>query len=303
MPTPEVPKTNSQRAELPSRQGQVMYNATVRALPFAEQCRAASLAGCGALTMTPAGYLALLTQGLTTRELRAIAADHGVAITHLDPLARWTPRWIPDNYQGNYDLAMIAFDIDDFLRMTDALGCRSFTALGTHPAGSLRTDELVDHFGALCRRAAVEGLRVDLEFAPLWGLATLEQAWDVVRGVDAANSGIMFDMWHFHRSSSSAALLAQIPGFRITGVQLNDGDAELPMGRTLIEDCLFCRMPPGAGDFRVRDIVAILRASGGLNHVGPEIFSRAFDSLGAEEIAERSVAAMTSVLSLKDCID
>jgi sugar phosphate isomerase/epimerase len=274
----------------------VMYNGTVRRLPFLEQCRAAALAQCGSLTMTPSAYSDLVAQGVSGQDQQLIASDHGIDLRHLDPFSRWTPHWIPANHAGNYDISKIACDWDEFRRIAEALGCQSFTALGTYPAGTLETGELVDHFGTLCRLAAMEGLRVDLEFAPLWGLATLEQAWDIVRMVSAENSGIMFDTWHFRRSGSSEATLASIPGHWISGVQLNDGPANVPPGRSIVQDCLYHRSPPGEGDFRVCELVAILRAINGLNNVGPEIFSTAFDSLTAEEIAARALTATKTVL-------
>jgi sugar phosphate isomerase/epimerase len=281
----------------PSGGGKVMYHATVRALSFDQQCLATALTGCDALTVTPTQYLTYLNQGMSTREILATARDHGVAITHLDPLARWTPKWTPAGYEGNYRVSALAFEADDFFRMCGGLGCRSFTALGTHPPGALETPELIDHFGQLCARADREGLRVDLEFAPLWGLASLEQAWDVLRGAGAPNSGLMFDTWHFRRSGSSTELLAAIPGSMITGVQLNDGEVPLPPDVSLTVDCLSRRRPPGEGGFNVREIVAILRATGGLNNVGPEIFASEFDNLSATEIAARCNASLDAVLN------
>jgi sugar phosphate isomerase/epimerase len=273
-----------------------MYCGTVRRLPFAEQCRAAVLAGCRSLTLTPSRYCELASQGITGRDQQRIASDHGLKLQHLDPFIRWTPHWVPGDHVGNYNLAHIAYDWDHFRRMAADVRCRSFTALGTHPAGAMEASELIDHFGALCRPAAVEGLRVDLEFAPLWGLSNLEQAWEIVRSVAAPNSGIIIDSWHFRRSGSSEALLASIPGKCITAVQLSDGVAQLPSTRNLLQDCLFYRTPPGEGEFRVPDLVTVLRRVGGLNNVGPEIFSSVFDELSADEIAARSANAMSAVL-------
>lgn len=275
----------------------VMYNATVRSLPFEDQCRAAALVGCNALTISPTEYLKILNSGTTTREMLTIAADNGVTITHLDPFARWTPKWEPKHHQGLYDLALIAFDIDDFLRMAEALHCRSFTAVGSHFPGSLELTELIDHFGSLCQRARKLDMRVDLEFVPFWGINSLDMAWRIVSGAGAANSGLMFDIWHHRRSHSSDELLGTIPGSRITGVQLNDGDSEVPEGTNIIQDCLMGRRPPGDGEFRVREVVAILRNKGGLNNVGLEIFSAAFDEMSIEQIVAACRTSMSFALS------
>lgn len=274
----------------------VMYNATVHALSFADQCRVAQMTGCSALSISPSDYLRHLAGGISTADLRSMAADHGVTITHLEPFARWTQPWQPTQEYGPLDPTFMAFDEADFFRMATALGCRSFCALGSYPRNSIPLSHVIDLFGALCARAAAEGLRVDLEFIPMLGVDSLTTAWEVIRTVDASNSGIMFDMWHHRRSNSSDEFLRTIPGRRITGVQLNDGPAVPPPSRSLIEDCLMHRRAPGEGDFRVRDTVAVLRETGGLNNVGPEIFSAVFDSMSAEEIASRTRESMASVL-------
>jgi hypothetical protein len=47
----------------------------------------------------------------------------------------------------------------------------------------------------------------------------------------------------------------------------------------------------------VRDTVAALRSIGGLNNVGPEIFSAEFDQLPPEEIAARCRESIAFVLN------
>ncbi|WP_261540194.1 sugar phosphate isomerase/epimerase family protein [Burkholderia multivorans] len=275
----------------------VMYNANVRSLPFAEQCRAAALAGCNELTISPADYRKHRAAGLTPQVMKQMAEDNAVVITHLDPFVQWTPIWIPTDEHGAVDLSFIDFDEEQFFRIMDELGCRSLTAVGTFPKGTYPVSQVTDLFGALCQRAAQRGFRVDLEFIPFLGVDTLANAWDIVGGANAQNSGIMFDMWHHRRSDSSDAFLATIPGRWITGVQVNDGDAVIPEGVTLLEDCMMRRLVPGEGAFRVRDTLAVLKKTGGLNNVGPEVFSATFDALPADEIASRCRESMAAMLA------
>lgn len=275
----------------------VLYEATVRALPFVDRCAIAAAIGAHAITMSPYSYLTYLNSGTTTRDLLTIAADYGVEITHLDMLARWSPRWIPENYKDQYDLSVLAYDADDFFRMADALGCRSLTAVGTYPTGSMSLSETVDHFGALCLSAETRGMRVDLEFIPFWGITTLECAWDIIRETNATNSGMMFDVWHHRRSGSSDELLGSIPGHWITGVQLNDGPRERPKNLSLVAECLTRRLLPGCGEFDVGAIVAILKRTGGLNNVGVEVFSEDLEQLQPADIASRCIESLHRVLS------
>jgi len=261
-----------------------MYHGTVRSLPLAEQLRAAALAGCSSLTTGPREYLNWLMNGISTRDIRAMAADMDVRYDHLDPFVRWMPNWQPAD--PNIPLSALNYDEDDFFRMAEALEAVSFSVVAACPQGANSMNELIDSFGRLCQRSARYGLRCDLEFVAFFGgVPDLASAWQIVTAVNADNSGILFDFWHYNRGQADDALLKTIPGRWITGVQLSDATAQLPSGMTELEDTIFHRRVPGQGEFRVREIVAILREIGGLNNVGPEIFSAAFDELDAETIA------------------
>ena len=269
-----------------SNRRRIMWNGTVRALPLKEQIRATVLAGCEALTVTPSDYVKWLSTSVSTRDIRSMAADAGIRITHLDPFVRWVENWKPDIPEKDFPTDPIAFDADDFFRMAAALEVESFTAWAGFPAGRYELPQLIDAFGALCERAAVEGLRCDLEFIPVFGIPDLQTGWSIVDGVGASNSGIVLDMWHYMRGGRDDALLASIPGNRITAVQLCDATAEVPAGMSLAEDGLNNRRAPGDGDFPIGEIVEVLRRSGGLNDVGLEIFSPEFDAMSADAIGQ-----------------
>ena len=272
----------------------IMWNGTVRALPLQEQLAATARARCGGLAVTPFDYVTWLGSGITTREMRTMAADVGVRITHLDPLVRWVDQWKPE--LAAFPIETIAFDRDDFFRMAEALGVESFTAWAGFPAGRYGVPHLVDAFGQLCERAAVEGLRCDLEFIAVFGIPDLRAAWAIVEGAGAANSGIVLDLWHYMRGRPDHDLLGRIPGERITAVQLCDATAELPPDKSMIEDGLNNRRVPGEGDFPVEEIVDILRRTGGLNNVGLEIFSADFDAMTAEAIGSGSARVLDALL-------
>ena len=277
----------------------VMWNGTVRALSLKDQLCAAAISRCDELTITPSDYLKWLGSCIPTRDIKAMAADAGVRIMHLDPLVRWVDDWRPDIPRDQFPTDPIAFDADDFFRMAAALEATSFTAWAAFPAGRYGLPALVDAFGALCRRAASEGLRCDLEFIPVFGVPDLKTAWAIVDGAGATNSGLVLDLWHYMRGGRDDQLLASIPGDRITAVQLCDATAELPLGMPLVEDGLNNRRVPGEGDFPVDEVVEVLRTSGGLNNVGLEVFSPRFDAMSAEAIGTLSGDVLDRVLSCK----
>ena len=123
----------------------------------------------------------------------------------------------------------------------------------------------------------------------------LETAWKIVKTADRPNSGICFDFWHYMRGKPDPALLATIPGEKLSTVQVADAAATLPSGRSMIDDNTFFRVPPGEGGFPVVDLLKQLHRIGGLNRIGPEIFSSAFDELSAAEIGDRCRSSMARV--------
>lgn len=274
----------------------ILWCGTVRALPFAEQLRAASIAGCGAISTGCFEYLTHISRGLNAKEMLRMAADAGVRITHLDPLVRWVPNWLPAHPNADFPIAILDFDEDHCWRVAEALELSSVSVVGTFPVGSVPFDEMVDCFGALCQRAAKRGIRCDLEFVPLWGIPNFRLAWDIVRTANQPNSGIVFDFYHYTRGGPDDELLKSIDGKWITGVQIDDGDAEIPPGVSMFMDTIFRRKLPGQGGFRVREIIAMLRGIGGLNNYGPEVFSGEMDALGADEIGARCRDALAWAL-------
>ena len=100
-------------------------------------------------------------------------------------------------------------------------------------------------FAELCDRAADVGAQVHLEFMPISCVATLREAWTIVRDADRANGGIVFDTWHFFRGDPDFELLATVPGDRIYCVQIDDAAAE---PRASLRDDTNNRLLPGDGD-------------------------------------------------------
>lgn len=260
----------------------MMWNGTCSHLPFAGQLRTARLSGFETLSITPSTFSRLAAQGLSARDIRRMAEDEGVRVSHLDPLSRWAPRWVPDNLSEREVLA-ISTSVDDFLRIAEALECESLSAICTFPAGDVAMDELTAAFAQLCRRAA--GFRIDLEFIPCWGLPDLRSAWDVVRAADEPNGGILLDFVHFFRSGSDMELLRSIPSERLHSVQVCDGRWRRGEARTVWQDLHEDRSALGRGEFPVDDLLAVLAQRDALHVVGPEYFSREMAPLDDEGVA------------------
>lgn len=197
-------------------------------------------------------------------------------------------------------IATVDTSPDRFFSLCEAVGAKYMSLNATFPLGAMPLDEITGHYARICARAADHGLLCDLEFIPLWGVPTLEMAWEIVKGSGARNGGLVIDTWHVVRGGSDIGLLRHIPGSMIHCVQLNDGPLSLPEGRTIKDDC-YDRKFPGDGEFPNVEIVKILAETGGLNQVGPEVFSPILKSLSSAEVGELSRASVEKILHSAGC--
>jgi len=274
----------------------ILWAGNVREHPIPDRLRAAAANGYAAIAVSPDDVQRELHAGRSYADLRNEAASTGVAIEHLDPIATWPPSWRPaDDGWAGHDMItdFLAIEPDAFFAMAEALGVRSVTALGAFPQGTIPQPSLVEAFAALCDRAAALEMRVDLEFIPFWGIPDLDLAWRIVSESNRRNGAVGVDFWHYSRGNPDDELLASVPRERIGWVQVSDA-AMTPRADSIIEDCLFCRVHPGDGEFRITELLQLLDRADALSLVGPEIFSREMDALPVDEavaIADRRLEA------------
>jgi sugar phosphate isomerase/epimerase len=276
----------------------VMPFANVRHLGFRDKVGATRLAGFGQLSLHPHEARDTIKGGLRPQDMLEIAAENEVAITRLDPLSNWNPRWVPANMDASY---VDGFDIEaaEFFELCGQLGITYCSLNATFAEGIYTADEVVGHFAATCDLAARYGVTCDLENLPMWGVKTIRQAWSVVRAADRPNSGIVFDILHYVRSGSTPSMLEEIPGDRLHCVQLSDGPLRLPPGVTLEQNC-FDRGWPGTGEFPLIEIVRTLAGRNALRQVSPEVFSPHNATRSPAEIAALSAGSLHALLDAAD---
>lgn len=265
------------------RNDYLLWQGTVRALNLADQLRVARDTGFGKISVTPFHLTKWMDEGLKAKDMVSMAADHGVKLSHLDPLTRWAPKWTPDNVADEF-LPFLGFETDRFFDIAEQFGCETMSTICSFPAGTVNAAQLTEAFAQICDQAAKRGIDCHLEFIPFWGLFDLNMAWQIVRDADKPGAGIVFDYWHFMRGNGDLDLLSKIPGDKIAAVQLADATLAFPEDRSAVDDCLNHRVPCGDGEFPVTDITRTLSDIGGLRNVGPEIFSSKFDAMSPDQI-------------------
>lgn len=272
-----------------------LWPACVKAHPFSAQLDAAIAGGFDRLPIAPFQYRTLREAGTTAREIRAMARDRGVRLGHYDGLTDWAPLRFGAAVPAAAR-AVLDFSTDDCLQMCEELELPAICATGAFAPGEVETPALVDGFGAFCARAAAIGVHVDLEFLPMWGIPDLALAWQIVREAGCANSGVLFDTWHFFRGNPDLGLLRELPAGVIRTVQLADAPLAL-QGGDLFEDTLRFRKVPGEGELALPAVLAVLAEKGGVENIGPEVYSDEMDGLDATEAALRNARAMRTLLA------
>jgi sugar phosphate isomerase/epimerase len=254
--------------------------------PLAERFAAAAATGCRQATLSPPDVLRAAQDGTTAAEIGRQARDLGLDLI-IDPVMNWYPdrEPSPSRFAG--------VSTDDALRMCEALGVTSLSAIAT-ASSDVPVPELAGYFGGLCDRAAGFGARVHLEFIPFTIVRTLRIAWDLVRAAGRPNGGLVFDTWHFFRGEPDFDVLETVPGDRIFCVQLDDALA-VPRG-TLREETSH-RLLPGDGALDLVTAIRALHRIGALRWVGPEVISPDLAALPVAEAAALAVDRTRAVVA------
>jgi sugar phosphate isomerase/epimerase len=266
-----------------------LWSGTVgfRTSSLVDRAGAAEACGFEGFSLSPSDVRQAEQDGWHARDIGAWAQDRGLALI-MDPVLNW------HRYDDAWPFGDADVGLDETLRMCRDLGCMSMSAVAmTNSSDPLA--ELAGGFGRLCDRAAETGQLVHLEFIPMTVVPDLRAAWQIVSTANRENGGLLLDTWHFFRGNPDFDTLESIPGNRIFAVQLNDAEAQ-PVG-TLWEDTRHRKLP-GDGTFDLIRVLRQLAHSGGLQCVGPEVFSPELESMTAVQAAQLAAARSREVLEL-----
>jgi sugar phosphate isomerase/epimerase len=185
----------------------------------------------------------------------SVAADAGWPAVGIwfDP-ATWTAQVGRDVRQRLDSTGVIALDMEPVILTSngdpgDALIDAAVSVGARHVLVASRNPDLVavvDRFGVLCDRAAPAGIIVVLEFLPIFPVAILAMARQIVATAERSNSGVLVDSLHLARSGAEPADVAG-PGFPY--LQMADATA-VPVDSTptgLRVEALDGRLLPGDG--------------------------------------------------------
>lgn len=213
-------KAASSSASAGGKETLVLCAATVLKADFKTRVKAARSAGYQAISLFPQQYLnARHREKLSVADMRAILKANDIRVATIDPLLDWF---------GPAE----SFAETLIYEAAEAVEASSIN-LAPAFAPDISQQQLIEHFSAVCQRAAKRGLNVDLEVLPWSVVSSYPALFEIVLASGQANAFITFDCLHFYRSGGTVAdLVALGPDKlqRISNVQLCDiGEQPAPM--------------------------------------------------------------------------
>ncbi|MGW3290567.1 sugar phosphate isomerase/epimerase family protein [Streptomyces sp. NPDC001002] len=217
--------------------------------------------------------------------VRTLFADNGIDHIELELLTDW---WADGPRRAASDAVRAGM-----LRAIEALGALTFK-IGPDVADEpWDLDVWAKEFAVLAAQAEDVGARLGVEPLPWSNLKTVHDGLLLVETAGHPAGGLIIDAWHTERAHTPPAELAEIPGSRIVGVELDDADTDV-VG-TLFEDTVHRRRLCGEGSFDLPGIIAALRTAGFRGPWGVEILS---DTHRALPVREAAAAAFRTVAAL-----
>ena len=202
--------------------------------------------------------------------VKRIADDHGIAIVALQPFRDF--ECMPAHLMArNLDRAQRKFDVMDALGTSTLFIC-SNVSTQTIDSRALASE----HLHTLAKLAAERNLQLGYE-ALAWGryVSRYEDAWEIVKQADHPHLGIVLDSFHLFARGGDLSLLAEIPGDKITLVQIADAPW---LDMDVLQWSRHFRCFPGQGDLPVVAFMQKVMQTGYDGYVSHEIFNDEFRS-------------------------
>lgn len=244
---------------------------------LSERIEAAAIAGYTGIGLWH-GDLLRARDGHDYGNLRAMLRNNGIHTIELEHLSDWFAEGEPRRHSD-------AVKRDLFLAAGE-LGARHIKVMPPFGAQGWEPARLIDQFGKLCEEAAAHDLIVALEMIPFSDLTTLDATLALVSAAQAANGGLLIDIWHMMRAGVDFETLRRLPGRYIVAAELND--AELALRADMAEDSMRYRTFCGDGEFDLPGFIAALTEAGYSGPYGVEILSDELRKMPLTEVANRS---------------
>jgi sugar phosphate isomerase/epimerase len=248
------------------------------AVDFEVRVAAAARAGFTGMGLWHADLVHTLER-LSLRDMRRILDDHGMRHLELEFLADW---FLDGERRAQSDRRRQLL-----LEAAATLGAHH-VKVGDFFKERTPMPRLIEEYARLCTDAATHGTRAAFELMPFAMIDTVEAALELVRGANAANGGLIIDLWHIVKLGIPYTAVAAIPARYLHGVELNDGYLHPPPQWTLHEETINHRQLCGDGEFDVRGFVACMLGAGYTGPWGIEVLSERLRYQAIDAVCHRA---------------
>ncbi len=186
-----------------------------------------------------------------------------------DP-ASWTDATTRDVRQRLGDTGVVALDVEPIIlgrgadsgdggeRLLDAAAELGVPYM-LMASGGADDDRVMTRLTQLCEYASANapGVRIALEFLPIFSVASLTQALAIVRGTNRSEAAVLVDTLHLARSGGVPDDLVGLDAALLPYLQLADASAVVPADIAgLRDEALDGRLLPGEGVLPLRQVLA-----------------------------------------------
>lgn len=235
----------------------------------------------------------LVASPLSIAEIRSSVADHGLTIDLYQPF-RDFEGVSTDQLAKNLERAKNKFDVMKQLGVSTILVC-------SNVASAIEQNDalFIEQLGELANLAESHEIQVAYE-ALAWGkyVSTYEHAWRLVESVNNSSLGICLDSFHILSRGSSLELISEIPGDRISYLQLADAPQ---MSLDVLSWSRHHRLFPGEGSWNLADFVNRVIDAGYRGPLSLEVFNDVYRQTSPSATAldgHRSLLNLESEIAL-----
>lgn len=251
-------------------------------LDVTQQVRIAAEAGFEGIELWVRDIDAYLAAGGTTRQLRALLAESGIAIVNAIAFFAWADT---DEATREHGLAQAARE----MQILAELGCPAVAAPPYGDVAGATLEAMAKHFARLADLGRRIGIEPYLEF---WGrakkLSRLSEAVFVAIESGQPDVKILLDPFHMYTGGSALTGLSYLNGANIGIVHVNDYPATPARADIADADRVF----PGAGIAPSSDLAQLLDHAGYRGYLSLELFVASYGQETALEVARRGLAAV-----------
>ncbi len=258
-------------------------------LDFEQQLLAASQVGFRAVGVRDRNLENYLSAGNSLADARHLLHKYKLISVEYNFFSNWV-------YAQDGELVKVLQDFDHFCACASALGEEPVLIAPVAFENRNSTYDFslaVRNLQELGRVAAPYGGRVAMEFLPWTRINSIETAWNIVRGADRENIGIVLDTFHYFEGSSTKEGLREVPVEKIFLCHLNDMNTR---DGDILTRTRECRVLPGEGFYDLGEIISILEMKGYTGYYSLEILNTEYRNLDPTVVSSRAYASMHEIL-------